>query len=37
MIAKGSRAAKPFENSNAPIDCTIVGIVDSVEVSNKGR
>ncbi|MFZ5975887.1 MAG: EutN/CcmL family microcompartment protein [Bacillota bacterium] len=37
LVTMGSIASKPFENSNAPIDCTIVGIIDSVEASNKGR
>lgn len=34
LVTTGSIASKPFENSNTPIDCTIVGIIDNVEVCN---
>lgn len=32
LVAKGSSARKILEKENAPIDATIVGIIDSVEV-----
>lgn len=33
IVTMGSIASKVFENLNAPIDCTVIGIIDSVEVS----
>lgn len=33
IVVKGSSARRVFENQNAPLDSTIVGIVDTVEIN----
>lgn len=33
LVSKGSSARSVFENSKIPVDATIVGIVDNVEVN----
>ncbi|GAA0116944.1 EutN/CcmL family microcompartment protein [Clostridium senegalense] len=35
LISKGSSARYVFDNNKAPIDATIVGIVDSLEIFNE--
>ncbi|MDK2564073.1 EutN/CcmL family microcompartment protein [Romboutsia sedimentorum] len=35
LISKGSAARESLENKNTPVDATIVGIVDSLEVCDE--
>jgi ethanolamine utilization protein EutN len=33
LIARGSAARKAIENESAPVDATIVGIIDQIDIS----
>jgi ethanolamine utilization protein EutN len=36
LIARGSAARKAMDNESAPVDATIVGIIDEVDISGNG-
>jgi ethanolamine utilization protein EutN len=36
LIARGSAARKAIDNKSAPVDASIVGIIDEVDISGNG-
>ena len=37
LIARGSAARKAIDNESAPVDATIVGIIDEIDISETPR